>query len=103
MANSTSKVSLPLTSPPPECPSSARRLPAPGEAQNAAATSNMGRKRNVIFMLLAKQLTGVLRSPIVSSLLRSEGLQLRPRLVPIRALLVGVRDLKNSRFIERFA
>src|SRR5713101_8264448 len=27
----------------------------------------------------------------------------RPRLVPVRALLVRVRDLQNARFVERFA
>src|SRR5262249_6121761 len=29
-------------------------------------------------------------------------LQLRPLFVPVRTLLVGVRDLENARFIERF-
>ena len=35
--------------------------------------------------------------------LRERRLQLRPRFVPVGALFVGVGDLQNARFIERFA
>ena len=28
---------------------------------------------------------------------------LRPRFVPVGAMLVGVRDLKDARFVQRFA
>jgi hypothetical protein len=30
-------------------------------------------------------------------------LEQRPRFVPVGALLIGVRDLQNARFIERYA